>query len=171
MARSLFSSAVAAGASESRVIRVRCVNATAACQQGRMSRRQLTCRTLICEFLEYLFCALEESLLAESLASAEHGLIVLRILRECFFSRLLRAFPILALDVARRHVRVDLLDDFVGLWVTWGDNEYRKFERFSCARDEKRTSDRSFGAAALSIGPAPIAEAIPPVLRNRKSGS
>ena len=36
---------------------------------------------------------------------------------------------------------------------------------FSCASDEKRTSDRSFGAAALSIGPAdPMAEAIPPVL-------
>ena len=80
-----------------------------------MGRRQLTCRTLLYEFLEYLLGALKESLLAESLSSAEHGLIVLRILRKCFLSRLLRALPVLALDVARRHVRVHLLDDFVGL--------------------------------------------------------
>src|SRR5712691_1806721 len=123
MARSLFSSAVAAGASEPCIRRVRCVTPQQHVTKEVWARRQLTCRTLIYEFLEYLLSALEESLLAESLASAEHGLIVLRVLRKCFLSRLLRAFPILALDVARRHVRVDLLDDFVGLWVTWGDDE------------------------------------------------
>jgi hypothetical protein len=73
--------------------------------------------------------------------------------------------------VARRHVRVDLLDNFVGLWVTWGDDKHRKLICcFSCANNEKRTSDRSFGAAALSIGPAPKTAAIPPVLRSRRAG-
>jgi hypothetical protein len=47
-----------------------------------------------------------------------------------------------------------------------------RFQEFSRASDDmKRTSVRSFGAAALSMGPEFITAAIPPDLQNRKSGS
>ena len=78
-------------------------------------QRQLTSRTLLYKFLKYLLSTFEESLLAERLAAAEHGLVVLRIFRKRLLGRLLGAFPILALDVARGHVRVNFLDEFVCL--------------------------------------------------------
>jgi hypothetical protein len=87
---------------------------TTACQQDR-NNAELTSGTVFYEFLKNLLSTFEKTLLAERLASAEHGLVVLRISRKRFLRRLLRTFPILALDVTRRHIRVNLLDELVCL--------------------------------------------------------
>lgn len=87
------------------------------------AQRELTRRTLLYELLKYLLGTFKVTLLAERLASAEHCLVVLRIPRKRLLRRLLRAFPILALDVACRHVRIDLLEEFICLQGTpaaWG---------------------------------------------------
>ena len=76
---------------------------------------QLTCGTFLYELLKYLLCTFKEPLLAKRLASAEHGLVVLRISRKRFLRRLLRTLPILALDVTCRHVCIDLLDELICL--------------------------------------------------------
>jgi hypothetical protein len=81
----------------------------------RSQQRELTCRTLLYEFLKYLFCTFEEALLAKRLASAKHGLVVLRVSGKRFLRGLLRAFPILAFDVTRGHVCINLLDKFICL--------------------------------------------------------
>jgi len=105
-----------------------------------------------------------DALLAEGLASAEHGLIVFRISRKCFLRHILCAFPILALGVTRRHIRVNLLDELICLSDTRrGDEQHTAFKNSRAIWSVmNRTSDRSFGAAAASIDPDFIAEATAP---------
>ena len=166
IARSLFSSAAAAGASG---LHIKVSGAMRRhCMTSRTTQRQLTCRTLLYELLEYLLGTFEVSLLAEGLTSAVHSLIVLRILRKRLLGRLLRACPILALDVARRHVCVRLLYEVICLLGTRSGGEHCTLPSFSCARNMKCTSVRSFGAAAVSMGPAFITDDKTPDLRNRK---
>lgn len=128
---------------------------------------KLTSGTVFYDFLENLLGTFEKALLAERLASAEHGLVVLRISRKRLLRRLLRTFPVLALDVTRRHIRVNLLDELVCLSDTRrGGEQHTRLYKISRAiwSVMKRTSVRSFGAAAASIAPGGfIAEAMAPL--------
>jgi len=139
----------------------------------RSQQRELTCGTLFYELLKNLLCTFEIALLAERLASAERGLVVLRISRKRFLRRLLRTFPILALDVTRRHIRVNLLDELICLSdARWGDEQHTAFKNLRAIWSVMdRTSVRSFGAAAASIAPEFIAEATaPPDLQKQEVG-
>ena len=153
MARNLLSSALATGASKLHIRRQ--MRAGVA-----LRPESLTWWALPYKLFEYFLGAFGESLFTKCLCSTEHRLVILRILCQCLLRRLLRAFPVVALDVARGHICVDLLHEFIRL-------QYEHHIRSNSPGGDSVncTSVRSFGSSAPSLRPDLIAEAMPPDLQ------
>lgn len=108
MACNLLSSAVAAGASKLHIRREMRTGVP-------LRSESLTWWTLPYKLFEYFLGAFGVSLFTECLCSTEHRLVILWVLRQRLLRRLLRTFPVVAFDVARGHICIDLLHEFIRL--------------------------------------------------------